>query len=448
MSRSAKSMRINGPCAVRGAIRVPGDKSISHRVAMLASVAGGDSSIQGFGSSADCQATLDCVRRLGVDIEHADGILVVKGRGLRGYRPAREPVRLDAGNSGSTMRMISGLLAGQRFVSEIDGDESLRRRPMGRIIEPLTLMGATIEARDQNFSPLRIRGAALKPIRYVSRVASAQVKTCVLFAGLYADGRTSFFEPAPSRDHTEVMLREFGAPLESSSDGPATELSIQGGFELTPVDYHVPGDVSSAAFFIAAATLLPDSRLAINNVNLNSTRTAFIDVLNRLGAKVICDNVRRVNGERVGDLEATSCALKAEQPSIVLAGSIIPNIIDEIPILAVAATQIEGRLEVRDARELRIKESDRVSTVANGIRAMGGQIEEFDDGFAIEGPQSLRGGRVETAGDHRIAMAFTVAGLMADGTTEIIGADSAAVSFPEFFELIAAVTKEGTLEHG
>jgi 3-phosphoshikimate 1-carboxyvinyltransferase len=253
--------------------------------------------------------------------------------------------------------MISGLLAGQRFISDIDGDESLRRRPMGRIIEPLTLMGATIDARDQNFAPLRIRGAALKPIRYVSRVASAQVKTCVLFAGLYADGRTSFSEPHPSRDHSELMLREFGARLESSSDSLATELSIEGGFELTPVDYHVPGDVSSAAFFIAAATLLPDSRLAINGVNLNATRTAFIDVLNRLGGKVISENLRTVNGESVGDLEVTSSALKAEQPSTVLAGNIIPNIIDEIPILAVAATQIEGRLEVRDAQELRVKEA-------------------------------------------------------------------------------------------
>ena len=447
MSRSAKSLRINGPCAVRGAIRVPGDKSISHRVAMLASVAGGDSSITGFGSNADCQATLDCVRRLGVEVERRDGTLIVKGRGLAGYRPAREPVRLDAGNSGSTIRMISGLLAGQRFTSEIDGDDSLRRRPMGRIIEPLTLMGATIDARDQNFAPLRIRGAALKPIRYVSPVASAQVKTCVLFGGLYADGQTSFSEPAPSRNHTEVMLREFGARLESSSDGMAIELRIEGGFELTPVDYHVPGDVSSAAFFIAAATLLPHSRLFINGVNLNSTRTAFIDVLNRLGANVISDNVRTVNGEAVGDLLATTCALKAEQPATVLAGNIIPNIIDEIPILAVVATQVEGRLEVRDARELRIKESDRVSTVANGIRNMGGEIDEFDDGFAIEGPQSLKGGRVETAGDHRIAMAFTIAGLMAQGTTEIIGADSAAVSFPEFYELIASVTQEGTLEH-
>ena len=225
MSRSAKSLRINGPRAVRGAIRVPGDKSISHRVAMLASVATGDSSITGFGSSVDCQATLDCIQKLGVEVERGDGILVVKGRGLGGYRPGREPVRLDAGNSGSTIRMISGLLAGQRFTSEIDGDESLRRRPMGRIIEPLTLMGATIDARDQNVAPLRIRGAVLKPIRYVSRVASAQVKTCVLFGGLYADGETSFSEPAPSRNHTEVMLREFSARLESSSDGPAVELS-------------------------------------------------------------------------------------------------------------------------------------------------------------------------------------------------------------------------------
>ena len=447
MSRSPKSIKINGPSAVRGAIRLPGDKSVSHRVAMLASVALGHSSITGFGSSADCQSTLECVRRLGIEVERVGATLVVKGRGLRGYRPDHEPVKLDAGNSGSTIRMISGLLAGQRFTSEIDGDESLRRRPMNRIIEPLALMGATIEARDQNLAPLRIRGAALRPIRYASRVASAQVKTCVLFAGLYADGQTHFSEPAPSRNHTEVMLREFGARINSSSAGVGVDLSIEGGFELTPVEYQVSGDVSSAAFFIAAATLLPDSRLVINDVNLNPTRTAFIDVLNSLGAKVISRNARTANGEATGDLEVTNSPLKAEQPSTVLAGQLIPNIIDEIPILAVAATQVEGRLEVRDARELRIKESDRVSTVASGIRAMGGEIEEFDDGFAIEGPQSLKGGRVETAGDHRIAMAFTIAGLIAEGTTEIIGADAAAVSFPEFYDLISAVTREGTLEH-
>ena len=387
-SRSSRSARISGPSRVRGSIRVPGDKSISHRVAMLASIANGDSVIRGFASSADCHSTLDCVRRLGIAVEPEGDALVIEGRGLHGYHPARDPLKLDAGNSGSTIRMISGLLAGQRFTSEIDGDESLRRRPMGRIIEPLTLMGARVEAREGNLAPLKISGAALRPMKYASLVASAQVKTCVLFAGLYADGRTSYREPALSRNHTELMLREFGARLVSASDGPLVELSVEGAFELNPVAYDVPGDVSSAAFFIAAATLLRDSELIINDVNLNPTRTAFIDVLNSLGASVVAENVRTVHGEQVGNLRITSRPLKT-QTATVLAAEIIPNIIDEIPILAVAATQVEGRLEVRDARELRIKESDRLRTVADGIRALGGAIEEFEDGFAIEGPQHL-----------------------------------------------------------
>jgi 3-phosphoshikimate 1-carboxyvinyltransferase len=426
---------------------VPGDKSISHRVAMLASIANGDSTIAGFASSADCHSTLECVRRLGVCVEDSGGHIVIRGRGPFGYRPAQDPAVLNVGNSGSTIRMLSGLLAGQRFTSEIDGDESVRRRPMARIIEPLTLMGASVHARDGNLAPLRISGARLHPIHYTSRISSAQVKTCVLLAGLYAEGSTTFSEPAPSRNHTELMLREFGARLESSNGSHAAELSVEGGVELKRVDYQVPGDVSSAAFFIAAATVLPDSELVIKSVNLNPTRTAFIEVLNRLGASIIAENVGVAHGEPVGDIRVSSRALKAESGGIPLAGDVIPNIIDEIPILAVAATQVEGRLEVRDARELRIKESDRLQTVADGIRAMGGKIEEFEDGFAVTGPQRLVGGRVETAGDHRIAMAFTIAGLIASGVTEIIGSECAAVSFPEFYELVAAVTGEGTLGH-
>jgi 3-phosphoshikimate 1-carboxyvinyltransferase len=438
----SRSVRINGPRSVRGRLKVPPDKSISHRIALLASLAKGRSRITGLASSADCRATLDCIRRLGVGVEESGAETVIDGAGLFGYRSTEPVIHLNAGNSGSTMRMLSGLLAGQRFVSQIDGDASLRRRPMARIIEPLTRMGARIEAREGNFPPLRIEGGQLRAIDHSSPVASAQVKSCVLLAGLLARGRTVFSEPAQSRNHTEILLAEMNARIDVQSSA----LSVEGLHELTPIDYHVPGDVSSAAFFLAAAGVLTDSELSIQEVGLNPTRTAFIDALNRLGARVEGRNVRSRHGEPVGDLLAETRQLKSETPATMLSGAVIPNLIDEIPILAVVATQVDGRVEVRDARELRIKESDRIRTVADGIRALGGEIEEFEDGFAINGPQRLKGGRVETAGDHRIAMAFAVAGLIADGTTEITDADCAAVSFPEFYQTLASVTPPGTIE--
>lgn len=439
----SRSMRIKGPARISGSLKVPGDKSISHRVALLASIASGPSRVTGFASSADCQATLDCIRKLGVRVENSDSELVINGEGLFGYRPEEPVVRLNAGNSGSTIRMLSGLLAGQRFTSEITGDASLRRRPMARIIEPLSLMGARIEATAANFAPLTIHGRKLRSISYASPVASAQVKTCVLFAGLLAEGRSVLSEPAPSRDHTELMLREFGALVDASSFGA---VSIEGLHELTPLDYQVPGDVSSAAFFIAAASILPDSELVLRDVNLNPSRTAFVDVLRDLGASVRTQNFREKHGELVGDIVVSSAQLRTERSGARLSGAIIPNIIDEIPILAVVATQLEGRVEVRDAKELRIKESDRIRMVADGIRSLGGEIEEFDDGFAITGPQRLSGGRVETSGDHRIAMAFAIAGLIAEGTTEIIDAGCASISFPDFYESLAMLAGPDTVE--
>ena len=396
-------------------------------------------------SSADCKATLDCIRKLGVKVEEDGSDLVIHGEGLLGLRPVENPVRLNAGNSGSTIRMLSGLLAGQRFTSAIDGDASLRRRPMRRIIEPLSLMGARIEAASGNFPPLTVHGRELQAINYASSVASAQVKTSVLFAGLLARGRTSFSEPAPSRDHTELMLKEFGARIDVDS---SKTVSVEGLHELKPVNYNVPGDLSSAAFFIAAATVLPGSALLIRDVNLNPTRTAFLRAMSDLGAGIEERNVRRRHDEPIGDLAVTSRQLRAERDGSLLSGAIIPNLIDEIPILGVVATQVEGRLEVRDARELRIKESDRIRTLVDGIRAMGGEIEEFEDGFAITGPQRLTGGRVETAGDHRIAMALAIAGLIAEGSTEIIDADCASVSFPEFYESLALLTAPGTVAPG
>src|SRR5689334_2016071 len=355
-------------------------------------------------------------------------------------RPASVPAALDAGNSGSTIRMISGILAGQRFTSLIDGDASLRRRPMRRIIEPLTLMGAQVVARDGNFAPLQITGGRLRAIDYTSPVASAQVKTCVLFAGLYAEGRTRLREPSLSRNHSELMLTEFGARLEREEDGA---LSIEGGAELNPVDYRVPGDVSSAAFLAGGASVLAGSEVSMKGVSLNPTRTGFLDFLRLLGADVEMRNVRSEHGEPVGDLYVSAGRLKTDEDGLMIAGDIIPNIIDEIPMLAVMATQVEGRIEVRGARELRIKESDRIRTVVAGIRAMGGVIDEYDDGFAVTGPQRLSGARIETEGDHRIAMAFAAAGLMAEGQTEIVDADCAAVSFPEFYDTLARLAGEG-----
>ena len=314
---------------------------------------------------------------------------------------------------------------------------------MARIIEPLGQMGARIDARDNNFAPLMIHGAALRGIQYESPVASAQVKSCVLLAGLLAEGRTTFLEPAQSRNHTELMLEEMGAHIVTDS---SRLISVEGLHELNPIDYNVPGDVSSSAFFLAAASVLPDSDLLIKDVNLNPTRIAFIEVLTSLGARIERRNVRTQHSEPIGDLMVTSRPLRSETPATILSGAIIPNIIDEIPILAIVATQVEGRVEVRDARELRIKESDRIRTVAEGIRSLGGRIEEFEDGLAIDGPQKLIGGRVESAGDHRIAMAFAIAGLIAEGTTEIADADCAGISFPEFYETLADASGPGVIE--
>jgi 3-phosphoshikimate 1-carboxyvinyltransferase len=439
----SRSIRIKGLSPVNGILSIPGDKSISHRVAMLASVASGKSDIYGFATSADCRSTIDCIEGLGVKIEETRDRLTIHGCGPQRSYAEHGRVELNAGNSGSTMRMLSGLLAAQPFTSVLDGDSSLRRRPMRRIIEPLTLMGCRIAAREDRFAPLTIDGGPLDAIDYVSPVASAQVKTAILFAGLFANGRTIFREPAASRDHTELMLAEFGARFELSESN--NQMSIEGGGGLNPVEYFVPGDVSSAAFFIAAATLLGDSQLIIKEVNLNPTRTAFIDILNKLGADICVENLAIRHKEPVGDLRIASAQLKSSGAVTLVDGETIPNIIDEIPILAVVGSQLDGRLEVRDARELRIKESDRIQSVVAAIKSLGGEIEEFEDGFAIEGPQRLTGAAVETAGDHRIAMAFTIAGLIAEGTTEIIDADCAAVSFPEFYELLDSITADGTV---
>ncbi|HEU4387654.1 MAG TPA: 3-phosphoshikimate 1-carboxyvinyltransferase [Blastocatellia bacterium] len=429
-----------------GSPSLPGDKSISHRLALLASVAEGTSLINGFAQSADCSSTLECVSRLGITVERSGDRVAVHGRGLRGYHPAEAPVRLDAGNSGSTIRMLSGLLAGQKTRSIIDGDESLRRRPMSRIMEPLRLMGAGLTARDGAFPPLTIDGNNLNAIEYTSPIASAQVKTCVLFAGLLAAGVTTFKEPGVSRTHSELMLREFHARISFDPDRLADGISIEGNHELTPVTYDVPGDPSSAAFFAAAAAALPGSTLVMKSVGLNPSRIAFLEILKRLGARVEIADARITGGEPVGDLVVAAQPLCCGDTPLVLSGSVIPNLIDEIPVLAVVASQAEGRFEVRDARELRIKESDRIRTVVEGLRALGIDVEEYEDGFGLVGPQTISGGTVQSRGDHRIAMAFTVAGLLGKRPTKIVGASCARVSFPGFYRALESVLDEGSLE--
>jgi 3-phosphoshikimate 1-carboxyvinyltransferase len=341
--------------------------------------------------------------------------------------------------------MIAGLLAGASLKSTIDGDDSLRRRPMRRIIEPLRLMGAHITAQGDNYPPLGITGRPLKAITYQSPIPSAQIKTCILMAGLQADGTTVLTEPSQSRDHTELMLPEFGVAVSVRRAEPGQQITINGGQELRPVNYQVPGDLSSAAFFTAAALLCPGSTVCIKGVGLNPTRAGFLEVLGQLGAMITRTNVSYSGREPVGDLLVSSNQLSTGGGACRLSGPVIANIIDEIPMLAVVATQVQGRVEVHDARELRIKESDRIRAVVDGIKSLGGHIEEFEDGFAIEGPQQLTGAAVSSHGDHRIAMAFSIAGLVATGRTDIHQAECAAVSFPEFYNILGELAHEGVV---
>lgn len=419
---------------LRGDFQLPGDKSISHRSAMFAAIGRGASILRNYSSARDCQSTLDCLEALGVKVSREAGGVTIEGAGLEGLR---EPVRaLDAGNSGSTIRMLSGILAGQKFTSEITGDESIRRRPMKRVIDPLKLMGARIEARDDNFAPLRIDGGNLKAIDYAPPVASAQVKSCVLLAGLFADGATTVIEKTPTRNHTELMMRECGAAIEIAEAADGRRISVEGRRSLRALgDYTVAGDLSSASFFIVAALIAPDSELRLRHIGINPSRTALIDVLKSIGAKIEIENSRTAHGEPVADILARSSELEGD---LELSGAVIANLIDEIPILAVAATQLRGSLAIRDARELRVKESDRIRSIVDNLRRTGAELEEFDDGFRLAGRQRLRGAPIDSFDDHRIAMAFAVAGLIAEGRTEIANADAASVSLPEFYRLLAA----------
>jgi 3-phosphoshikimate 1-carboxyvinyltransferase len=416
---------------VSGAIQLPGDKSISHRYAMLAAIAEGATKIANYSSGADCQSTLACMRALGAGVEKQDGIVCVHGQGLNGLR---EPAAmLDAGNSGSTMRMLSGILAAQPFVTRIGGDESLSRRPMERIMKPLAQMGARIEARENRFPPLTIHGGSLHPIEYTLPVPSAQVKSCVLLAGLYADGRTVVHEPVRTRDHTELALREFGADVEVQK----RTITLTGRPKLQGRELRVPGDLSSAAFFLVAALIVPESNLTIHGVGLNPTRSALLDFLAEMGAQIKILDVTSAGGELAGDVLVRKSRIRGG----LLQKDRTAALIDEIPVLAVLGAASDEGLVVRDAAELRVKETDRIATIAENFRRMGLAIQLREDGFEVPGQQTFHAAELDSFGDHRIAMAFSVAALAADGPCTLLGADAASVSFPEFFDTLQRVTE-------
>jgi 3-phosphoshikimate 1-carboxyvinyltransferase len=408
---------------VAGVLSLPGDKSISHRFAMLAAIAEGTTRLQNYSTGQDCASTLACVRALGCEWRKAnDGVIEIEGRGPRLHEPKYV---LDCGNSGSTMRMLSGILAGQEFTSELTGDASLTRRPMGRIMTPLSAMGAQIAAAAGERPPLRIRGRRLKAIQYRTPVASAQVKSCVLFAGLFAEGETVVQEPVRTRDHGELALRTFGAEV----SGKGNEARIVGGQKLHAIEATIPGDISSAAFFLCAAALFPGSQLTINNLLMNPTRARLLDILIRLGVQVSVTQLEERNGELVGSVRAEGKSLTGAT----IAGADTAALIDELPVLAAIAPYTRDGIEIRDARELRVKESDRIAVVAANLRSMGAEVEEREDGLRIPGGQSLHGAEIESHSDHRIAMAFAVAALRASGDTKIQDASAADVSFPGFF---------------
>lgn len=419
---------------IHGSVLLPGDKSISHRYAMLAGISEGESRLENYSTGADCASTLACMRELGVQWDRmTDGVIEVRGRGLSLAAPIHA---LDCGNSGSTMRMLSGIVAGQRFTSEMTGDESLSRRPMKRVITPLTAMGAKIESREGK-PPLRITGAPLKAIDYKMPVASAQVKSCILFAGLYAEGETRVEEPLRTRDHTEVALRAFGAQLEQKSIGAGQEVRIRGDQLLHGIDARIPGDLSSASFFLCAAALFPNSQLTMPNLLMNPTRARLLDVLMQMGLRVAVTKLDQVHGELSGSLEIEGGTLKGGN----ISGADSAALIDELPVLAAIGPYTEQGMEICDAKELRVKESDRIAAVAENLRRMGAQLEEREDGLKIPGGQALHGAEIDAFSDHRIAMAFAVAALRASGETLIRGAESTAISYPAFFETLEEIAE-------
>ena len=427
-------MRLISARSINGRLRLPGDKSISHRAALIAGLAGGRSEISNFSTAQDCASTLACLRSLGVSIEQKDGKIIFAGN--QKLVAPREP--LDCGNSGSTLRILTGVLAGHDLVAELVGDESLSSRPMRRIIEPLELMGARIESTDGR-APLRVHGAKSPiPISYKLPIASAQVKSAILFAGLNAHGRTTVIETTQSRDHTERLFNGFGVEVTTTE----TTISMEGPARFEGGSIRIPGDVSSAAYFVAAAMLLDQSQLTIEGVGLNPTRAAFLSVLSSWGADISTSDVQTERNEPFGTIHVRGGLNgTANESSRTVGQSMIPSLIDELPLLAVVGSQIEGGITIRDASELRLKESDRLATTAANLRSMGAEVEEFADGLSVSGRAQLHGALLDSHGDHRIAMAFSVAALLAQGETEISGAECVAVSFPEFFPLLESLVR-------
>ena len=422
---------------ISGVVELPGDKSVSHRYAMLAALAEGATEIQHYASAADCRSTLECLERLGVRMDPQPERLRIAGVGLDGLKAPRHA--LDAENSGSTMRMLAGLLAGQPFTSRLTGDRSLRKRPMARVADPLRQMGAEITSHDGDRAPLEIRGGHLHAIDYTLPVPSAQVKSAILFAGLYADGVTAVRESVRTRDHTELALREFGARVDIEK-GIAR---IHARPKLEPRRLTVPGDISAAVFLIGAALILPGSELMLHDVGLNPTRTRVLDFLIGMGAPIAVASLQSRDSELVGDVAVRHAPLAGGQ----ISGAQVAEMIDELPMLAALGPYTEKGIEIHDAKELRVKESDRISALAEGLRRMGAKVEEFPDGLRVGGRAgstgpSLRGAKVDPRGDHRIAMALAVAALGAEGNTTILDADCAAVSFPEFFATLARLREK------
>lgn len=426
MMKISKAKRLSGTC------RVPGDKSISHRAVMLAGISQGSTRVRGFLNGEDCLSTLRCFQQMGVQVEKNDQEMIITGRGLHGLQEPSDV--LDAGNSGTTMRLMSGILSGQSFISVITGDGSLRNRPMDRIAVPLRQMGARIDGREEGRkAPLVIRGGSLQGINYQMPVASAQVKSAVLLAGLYAEGSTSVTEIRTSRDHTERMLTAFGASVESQGLTRTIRPSLLQGGEV-----EVPGDISSAAFIMVAAACIPGSEVTIQAVGLNPTRAGIITVLSQMGAKIETTNQRIAGGEPIGDIHITGSSLKG----VDIGEDLIPSLIDEIPVIAVAAACAEGETRITGARELRVKETDRISAMAEELSKVGVQVETLEDGMVIQGPQQIMGGQTTSHGDHRIAMAMAVAGLLAHEPVQVDEAQCINVSFPGFEQVLRSLAAE------
>lgn len=425
------NMNIKKSAGLRGELAIPGDKSISHRAIMFGALADGTTEITNFLQGADCLSTISCFQAMGVDIENCTDRVLIHGVGLHGLK---EPARmLDVGNSGTTTRLISGILAGQSFVSTLNGDASIQTRPMKRIMDPLTQMGAHIRSLNNNdCAPLEIHGGSLHGISYQSPVASAQVKSCVLLAGLYADGMTSVTEPVLSRNHTELMLSGFGAQVTSVG----TTATIEPEPHLLGQKIAVPGDISSAAYWIAAGLAVPNSELVLKNVGINPTRDGILRVVEAMGADITRENVHTVSGELVCDLIVRSSSLHGTTVS----GKLIPTLIDEIPVIAVLACCADGETVIRDAQELKVKESNRIDTVVEGLRAMGADATATDDGMIIRGGRPLHGATIDSHLDHRIAMSFAIAGLLCDTPTTILNADSVVISYPDFYESLKKIS--------